>query len=78
MIRITLDSNTTCQLANLDRPVELCDPAGKVIGRFMPSSDMSGWERLTTDVTEEELDRREAANEKRYTTAEVTKRLESL
>jgi hypothetical protein len=39
---------------------------------------MSEWEQLTPDVSEEDLDRRENANEKTYTTAEVLKHLESL
>ena len=65
MPQIFLDSSVTSQLSKIDRPVDICDASGKVLGRFMPISDMSGWERLTPDVTEEELDRREAANEKR-------------
>jgi hypothetical protein len=40
--------------------------------------DMSEWEPLTPEVSEEELDRRERSNEKRYTTAEVLAYLEKL
>ena len=36
------------------------------------------WEPLSPAATEEELDRREQANEKRFTTAEVIAHLESL
>lgn len=78
MLRIVLDGNTISQLAKLDHVAELVDPSGKVIGRFVPALDMQGWEQITPDVSEAELDRREQANEKTYTTAEVIERLESL
>ena len=78
MTRIILDSNAVNQLSSARRPAELCDVTGKVIGRFVPALDTSDWEQLTPHVTEEELKRREQANEKTYTTAEVIKHLESL
>jgi acyl-CoA reductase-like NAD-dependent aldehyde dehydrogenase len=40
--------------------------------------DLSEWEPITPEVSEEELDRREQSNEKRYTTAEVLERLKEL
>jgi hypothetical protein len=59
-------------------PVELCDESGKVLGRFIPKIDLSEWEPISPDISEEELRRREQSNEKRYTTAEVIAYLESL
>jgi hypothetical protein len=78
MAPIILDANLARQLSQLGQPVELADTSGKVIGRFVPEVDASEWEQLTPDVSEEELDRRESANEKTFTTAEVIKHLESL
>jgi hypothetical protein len=49
-----------------------------VLGRFVPLIDPSEWEPVSPEASEEELDRREKANEKRYTTAEVLAYLEKL
>lgn len=78
MTRMTLDADFASRLQGVAQPVELCDPTGKVLGRFMPAADMSQWEAVTPDVTEEELDRRERCVESRYTTAEVLAHLENL
>jgi hypothetical protein len=76
--QIILDANLTTRLNELGQSAELCDPSGQVIGRFVPRIDLSQWEPITPEVSEEELDRREQANEKRYTTAEVLAHLEKL
>ncbi len=76
MTQIKLDANVSNQLHNLSQAVELCDPSGQVLGRFVPLIDLSEWEPLSPDVSEEELDRRARSNEKRYTTAEVLSHLE--
>lgn len=78
MTQIKLDATLSSQLHGLGQVVELCDPSGKVLGKFVPTVDDSEWEPITPDVTEEELDRREKSNEKRYTTAEVIAYLEKL
>ena len=78
MPKIILDDTLSSKLHQLTQDVELCDPSGRVLGRFIPQVDMSEWEPLSPDVSEEELDRREQANEKRYTTAEVLAYLEKL
>ena len=75
MTQIILDANVTSQLSNLTRSVELCDPSGRVLGRFVPLIDSSEWEPVSPPASEEELDRREQAGEKRYTTADVLARL---
>ena len=78
MPQIILDANLASRLNELGWPAELCDPAGQVIGRFVPKIDLSLWEPISPEVSEEDLDRREHANEKRYTTAEVLACLEKL
>ena len=78
MNRIILDAHATSPLSAADLPVELCDPSGKVIGRFLPLIDMNEWEPLSPEVSEEELDRRSKSKGKRYTTAEVIAHLEKL
>ncbi len=78
MTQIILDAQLSSKLNAIDHPVELCDPSGPVLGRFMPLIDLSEWEPVTPSASEEELDRREQAKEKRYTTAEVLAYLEKL
>jgi hypothetical protein len=78
MPKITLDDALSSRLNELSQVVELCDPSGRVLGRFIPQIDMSEWEPISPEVSEEELDRRERSNEKRYTTAEVLDYLEKL
>jgi len=78
MTQIILDASVSSQLHSLTHAVELCDPAGQVLGRFVPLIDLSEWEPLSPDVSEEELERRAKSNEKRYTTAEVLAQLEKL
>ena len=77
MTRIVLDASVSSQLHNLGHPVELCDPSGRVLGRFIPAIDMSEWEAVSPEVSEEELDRREQSTEW-YTTEEVLAHLKSL
>lgn len=78
MTQIILDTSVSCRLNDLTHSVELCDSSGRVLGRFVPRIDMSEWEPLSPAASEEELDRREKAGEKRYTTAEVLAYLEKL
>ena len=78
MTQITLDASVSRQLNGVIHAVELCDPSGQVLGRFVPLIDRSEWEPLSPDISEEELDRRANSKEKRYTTAEVLAHLEKL
>jgi hypothetical protein len=78
MNQIMLDASVASKLNEVFLPVELCDPSGRVLGKFVPLIDMSEWEAVTPAAGEAELDRREQANEKRYTTAEVIAYLEKL
>ena len=78
MAQITLDSTVAGRLLGITQPVELCDPTGRVLGRFVPLIDQSQWEPVSPDVSEEELDRRAKSSERRYSTAEVLTHLENL
>jgi len=73
-----LDGDLAKRLYDLQETVQLCDPAGKVVGQFHPAFDPSKWEIIGPELTDEELERRANSNEKRYTTAEVLAYLEKL
>lgn len=76
MTQIILDAGMASRLHALGQTVELCDPSGQVLGRFVPLIDLSEWEPLSPDISEEELERRAKSKEKRYTIAEVVAHLE--
>ncbi|HEV3025659.1 MAG TPA: hypothetical protein VGX76_24470 [Pirellulales bacterium] len=78
MSQIFLDATVCGKLNNLTGPVDICDPSGRVLGRFVPLLDMSQWEPLSPDISEDELERRANSNESRYTTAQVLAHLEKL
>jgi hypothetical protein len=77
MPQILLDANLSAQLHNVTGCVELCDPTGRVIGRFVPLIDMSQWEPASPAVSDEELQRRAQSTEW-YSTEEVLEHLKSL
>jgi hypothetical protein len=80
MSKLTVDASLSQSLATLTQPVQLCDPSGRVLGRFEPIDDISEWESVdpNDEITEEELRRRISSTERRYTTAEVLAHLEKL
>ena len=78
MTRILMDAELRDKLQNLSQPLELCDESGRVLGRVIPALDLSQYEPLVPQVSEEELDRRSQSDEKTYTTAEVLAFLEKL
>jgi hypothetical protein len=77
MTQIILDAGVSSKLNDLTDSVELCDPSGRVLGRFIPIIDMSEWERVSPEASEEELDRREESDEW-YNTEEVLAHLKNL
>ncbi len=77
MSHITLDPNLSKQLREFTEAVELREPSGRVLGRFVPLPDMTDWVPVSPDVSEEELDRRERETDS-YSTAEVLAHLENL
>jgi hypothetical protein len=77
MTRVTVDAGLSRKLHGLTEVAELCDPSGRVLGRFVPVVDISEWEPVTPDVSEEELDRREKSDQW-YTFDEVMAHLKRL
>ena len=77
MTQIILDASAISKLTAATQPVEVCDPSGRVRGRFVPRFDPSEWEIVGPEASEEELRRREQSTEW-YTTAEVIAHLERL
>jgi hypothetical protein len=77
MTQILLDASSVSKLTCVTQPVELCDPAGRVLGQFVPKIDASEWERVGPEPSEEELTQREQSQEW-YTTDEVLAHLRSL
>jgi hypothetical protein len=75
--QIILDAALAGKLRDLAQTVELCDPSGRVLGRFVPRIDPVEWEPVGPEISEEELDRREQSTEW-YTTEEVLAHLENL
>jgi hypothetical protein len=55
--KIVLDDKLHEKLVDQMHPLEIVDAAGNVLGRYVP--DLSGYEGLEDDITEEELQRRE-------------------
>jgi hypothetical protein len=50
-----VDQNQSERLGRQMHPADLCDPYGRVLGRFIP--DLSGYEGLEPPIDEEELQR---------------------
>ena len=78
MSQMILTFDVASRFESLKDPIQICDPAGRVLGRFFPESSMSRWEPISPEISEEELDRRQNSEERRYTTAEVLAYLENL
>ena len=50
MIQIKLDSALASKLEIAGQTVELCDPAGRVIGHFVPAQTAMNW-RVRIDLS---------------------------
>jgi hypothetical protein len=70
MTKVIVEPALRAKLRNLAEPLELCDEAGHLLGRFTPAA----WEPPHLD--EAELQRR--AEEPEFSTAEVLAHLEKL
>jgi hypothetical protein len=77
MNTITIDSIISSKLSAAAGVVELRDPAGKILGRFIPHWDMADWESIRPELSEEELRRRTLETES-YSTAEMLAYLENV
>ena len=76
MTRILLDADLRSKLLDLSQPLELCDDAGNVVARVLPTSGAMATEDREPRISKEELQRRRQNKGKTYTTAEVLARLE--
>jgi hypothetical protein len=73
MTKIVLDPNLRHRLPDLTQPFEVCDEAGKTVGRFVPTG-----KGAEPPISRDEIDRRKQNKGKTYTTAEVLAHLEKL
>ena len=78
MTRVTLDEMLWTRLHNLIDAVELCDQSGRVVARVYPAADPSEYEPWVPPISDDELNRLEESDEKRYSTTEVLAHLERL
>jgi hypothetical protein len=78
MTRVIVDAAMLSKLHNLSEPLELCDEAGRVLANVRPGIDLSQYEPLEPQVSEEELERRSRSPGPWYTTAEVLAHLKKL
>ena len=72
-----LDDAMKAKLHNLAEPLELCDRDGRVLARVVPHYDPAEYD-LNPKISQEEIERISASQEKGYTTAEVIAYLEKL
>ena len=75
MSQIILDAALVEKLRQSDETVELCDPSGNVVGLFTPKINLSEYEELGPEISDEELLRRADSNTPRYPASEVLRRL---
>lgn len=71
MTRVIVDDALRTKLGDFAQPLELCDGAGRVLGRFLPTIDPQQYEGLEPQMSAEELQRRKQNRGKTYSTAEV-------
>ena len=76
MSQLTLDAALARQLHAFQDVVELRDPAGNLVGRFVPA-EVAEYERVEPPIDDAELQRREKSAAW-HTTDEVLARLHSL
>jgi hypothetical protein len=77
MTQIILDATLRSKLGDLAEPLELCDEAGRVVARVIPSYDAAA-QNLKPQISQEEMRRRKQSKGQTYTTAEVLAHLEKL
>jgi hypothetical protein len=76
MKKLILDSTSRSKLGNLNEPLELCDEAGNILGRFTPLSELELFYKSEPQLSEEEFLRIE--QEPDISTAELLAQLEKL
>ena len=81
MSRISVNELTLDVLTGLGEPVEVCDPSGKVLGRYIPDGsveDRELYEQARRLFDFAEADRRVATDKSRVSFDEVRQRLRDL
>ncbi|HQU44726.1 MAG: hypothetical protein B7Z73_07470 [Planctomycetia bacterium 21-64-5] len=78
MTRIVIDSLLRNKLLGLNSPLELCDDSGQVLALLTPVERRAEHIPSEPQISREELRRRATSSERRYSTEEVLKYLESL
>ena len=81
MSRISVNALTLDVLTGLGEPVEVCDAAGKVLGRYIPDSseeDRKLYEEARRSFDFAEADRRMATEKQGLTIEQVRQRLREL
>jgi hypothetical protein len=73
--RIVLDAELIEKLRASMQTVEVYDRGGNVVGLFTPKIDLSEYEELGPEISDEELLRLADSNEPRYPASEVLRRL---
>jgi hypothetical protein len=77
MSELQLPEMVASQLQGLSEPVHLCDASGKRLGSFVPAIDLSEYEVLGPDLSDQVADEISRSQEW-FTTSQVLQRLESL
>jgi hypothetical protein len=75
MTKVLIDTVMFDKLHRLAEPLELCDSAGKVLARVLPSQDAQDFEPAGPQVSDDELLRRSKTAAKGRSTEDVLKRL---
>jgi hypothetical protein len=60
MTEVTLDKATLTKLRNLQENLEVRDETGRILGYFVPAEDKATYDGVDAQVSDQELDRREA------------------
>jgi hypothetical protein len=77
MTRIIVDASLLDKLGNLAQPLELCDDKGRVLAQVVPAPSTHEYDLTEPEITEKELQRREASD-KWYTTEQILEHLRGL
>jgi len=73
MVRITIDKEMQEKILDSDGLVELCDESGRLLGQFFPhkKNPLEGWEPITPEPSEEELEESRKYDGPGMTTSEL-------
>ncbi len=78
-MKVVVSPELAEKLRKMATPLDLCDPEGNLVATIVPiAQDSDAGPYLEPQVSEAELDRREAANERHFTTSEVLAILASI